>query len=419
MTRGGLALIVLAACGADRAEPGGTVRIEASFPGASATVVESAVVEPIEEAVNRLDRLVRVRGVARVGRATVDVTFERGVDRLEAGSMARAAVQRILPNLPRDVEPPTIIVGRPTSWVYAVIAPVDGERLQSMVETMDGVAVVETCGVPRPVAMVEVDPGRLAAYGVGVADVERALAGQHLDLPAGRVDVAGSSLTVRGSGRLRAIDDVLELAVDAQGRRVRDVAVVRLEDRPRCELYEPGHSYLRVGLRGGDHDRRRRAVLARLGPDAQVFDDGPVILDGHEGEPRRRLPVSPPMIEATLVGPDLDAMIARAQGAVATLRAADGIAKVWCASCEPPPPVRVERTIDGLDRFEVRLAAGPPVDVDGPAEILHLDRQRAVVVRVRGEAGTPTGVVRAALARALPGARIAPTDLRALEAEPW
>ena len=72
------------------------------------------------------------------------------------------------------------------------------------------------------------------------------------------------------------------------------------------------------------------------------------------------------------------------------------------------------------DGVAVRLSDVATISAaEGPAEILHLDGRRAIVVRAQGLEDTPANDVRAALARALPGATIARTDLGALEAEPW
>lgn len=519
--------------------PGGVVRIEVAYPGTDAALVESAVLEPIEVAVSGLARVTGLRSIARTGGATIDVRFARGVDRLEAGAAVRAAIDGVRATLPPDIDSPAVVVGRSTRWFYATVPAARARAARFAVERLAGVGAVETCGEPRPTIAVALDPARLAARGVSADAVLAAIEGQNLTVPGGRLTVGDPTATIRAIGPARSVADLAGLVVDPRGGTLADVGTVRLADEPDCVAAAdvPDAVVLRAGLRGPaeDEDRVRRAVAEAVRgaggtPLALPITVGVVELatagDGRPGaaprwaqrsieavvlEPRgarhaivlwpghdpaaratatavaalgslpgvgaaRWAVTSAPLLEATLVGRDVDVLRGQARAAVEALGGDGRIAAAGCTPCRTADAMHVDVDRTALARYGVSGSAladairwtrprsvgtfeltngtsvgltltvgdgddvqrwadlpvatpsGPTIRIrdvatvrvgDTADEILRVDRQRAVVVWAQGRVGVSASTVRAALAKALPGATIAPADLDALAATAW
>jgi multidrug efflux pump subunit AcrB len=530
-----IASATLLACGGVAApEPGGTVRIEAAYAGADVETNEQAVLTVLERAASAVDGVVGTRGVATADGVSLDVRFRRGVDRDVAHAAVAGAVQGALAQLPAGVTSPMITAGRPARWVYARVAAGESQRLRGVILSAPGVVRVDLCGERRPTAAIELVGDRLLARGLTTGEVVLALERANLFVPAGRVGAGSAAGAVRTAGALSSLADVAELVVDGQGARVQDVAAVSLADAPTCRVAGTADTIVRVGLRGhGDelarvHDElvRRLAVGGArplrppisfgVGETARPLDDrGQVAARWAEGldgglalspdhgnrvlllwpgrdpasrdtarqalDASARIPGVPvrwaltasPLVEATIVGDDVDALVAQGRAAAAAVAASAGIAAAGCESCARSAVTRVEldrprmarlgvaaadvggalrllrpqlvtNLIDGnlIIDVTVRAAGGVaawgnlPVargsaglvrlaDIavlrveDGAAEIVHVDGRRAITVWAQGAPGVPSGKVRAALARALPGAIIGAVDLRALEAASW
>ncbi len=533
-------LLGLGGCGGGPPAPGGVVRIEVAYPGADAELAESAVLQPIEAAVSGVARVTGLRSTARADGVTIDVRFARGVDRLEAGAAVRAAIDRVRNSLPADIDSPTISAGRSTRWFYATVPAVQARDARFALARLAGVGVVETCGESRPTVAVALDPARMAARGVSADDVMAAIDGQDSTVPGGRISGGDATATIRTAGVARSVVDLEGLVVDARGGTLADLGTVRMVDEPDCALAGAGPDtvVLRAGLRGAaeDEDRVRRAIaeavrgvggaplalpitlgvvdLANAGDgapgparqwalrslDALVLEPrgarhAIVLWPGHDpaaratatavaalgslpgvGAPRWALTGSP-LLEATLVGRDVDALRGQARAAAEALGGDRRIAAAGCTPCRTDGALHVEidRTAlaryglsrsaladalrwtrprpagtfelangssialtltvgDGADDVErwqdlplattsgstIRVRDVATVRVDDTAdEILRVDRQRAVVVWAQGRPGVSASTVRAALAKALPGATIAPADQGALAATAW
>src|SRR5262249_54846450 len=94
---------------------------------------------------------------------------------------------------------------------------------------INGVAQVAVVGAARYAVRVDVDPLRLAAYGIGLDEVAAAIGDANANLPTGTMNGRNQSFTLLASGRLLRADlyqDVIIAHRGGQTVRLRDVAHV-------------------------------------------------------------------------------------------------------------------------------------------------------------------------------------------------
>ena len=219
-----------------------TISVTTRLPGAAPEQIETEVTDKIEEAVNTISAIDTLNSTSSEGISQVVVSFKLEKDADVAAQEVRDRVNRVIPQLPRTVLQPTVEKLDPTaSPVITVAVTADkpvrditefADRvLRRRLESSDGVGQVVVIGGRKRQINLWLDPALLRAQRLSVNDVARALQSQNADVPGGRMDQGGQTVTLRTRGRIETIDgfgDVVLREVDGHPVRLRDVA--RVED---------------------------------------------------------------------------------------------------------------------------------------------------------------------------------------------
>jgi hydrophobe/amphiphile efflux-1 (HAE1) family protein len=225
------------------------VNVSVTYEGAAPEVMESDVVDYIEDAVTSVEGVKQISSTSRQGQANITVEFEisRNID--AALQDVQTKVAQAARRLPREIEPPIISKNNPEDspimWlsISGTRSPVymaDYVRnvIRPQLQTIEGVGEVFIGGYRERNVRVWFDAPRLEARGLTVLDVNNAVQREHLEVPAGRIETPQREMNVRAEGEALDLEGFRELVVAfRQGTPVRlqDVAVVEdgLEDRRR------------------------------------------------------------------------------------------------------------------------------------------------------------------------------------------
>ncbi|MEM6453482.1 MAG: efflux RND transporter permease subunit [Acidobacteriota bacterium] len=216
------------------------VSVTTVFPGATAEEVAELVTARIEEAIADVDGLDDITSTSRAGVSEVLADVELGEDVDRVSRRVETAVRRVQ-DLPIEIEDEPRIeaveVGFPLMVInVSGVAPPDAlrawtERVRRRIAQEPGIASVTASGLPTPEVWVELDPERLDAYDVTVADVVDALQRWRINVPGGTAEAGGTATAMRTIGPLGAADDV-----DRAPASLEAVRIVR-----------PGRAPLRLG----------------------------------------------------------------------------------------------------------------------------------------------------------------------------
>lgn len=218
------------------------VEIQTEAPGLSTEEVESLVTIPIEMVVNGVPGLKTLRSKSVLGLSSVVMIFAEGTDVIRARQLVQERVAVVTPRLPTNIRPPIMLpplsatsramkIGL-SSDTLDQIALSDAVRwtIKPKLMAVPGVANVAVWGQRDRQLQVLVDPARLRASGVTLAEVQRATGDAAVSLGGGFVDTPNQRLAVRHLSPLETPEDLARTVVKlANGAPIRlgDVATVR------------------------------------------------------------------------------------------------------------------------------------------------------------------------------------------------
>ncbi len=192
-----------------------TINVSASLPGASPETMASAVATPLEKQFSTVAGVDSMSSISAQGASSITIQFslDRNIDAAAQdvqAAIAKAAKQ-LPPNLPT---PPTYSKVNPADSPILYIAmssptlplsTVDnyGENLLAeQISMVNGVAQVSVYGSQQYAVRIQVDPNKLAAYNLGIDQVEQAVVEGNVDQPTGILYGKHQAFTVEASGQL-------------------------------------------------------------------------------------------------------------------------------------------------------------------------------------------------------------------------
>ena len=228
------------------------VEITAVYPGASAQVVEEAVIRPIEEQVNGVEDMMYVESTAsNNGSATINVFFKVGTD----GDIAQVNVQNRVAlaesSLPQEVTRQGVSVKKKSSNMLMAIN-LYGEsdhidqlflsnyatnQLTEPLGRIPGVASATVMGEMTYSMRAWLKPDRMASLGVTVTEIQQALQEQNIIVAAGKFGASPAlpnqqfEYAIQAQGRLKTADEFAQTIVRANpnGNFIRLADVARIE----------------------------------------------------------------------------------------------------------------------------------------------------------------------------------------------
>jgi multidrug efflux pump len=215
-----------------------TINVGAGLPGASAEIMASSVATPLERQFSHIAGVTEMTSSSGLGSTNITIQFDlsRNIDGaardVEAAiNSARTYLPANLPGNPtyRKVNPadaPIMILGL-TSDVYAPgkLYDVASTIMEQKLSQIEGVGQVGAGGGALPSVRVEVNPTKLASYGLTMANLRSVLSLQNSNLARGQITDGEVSADIVVNGQISQAADYKPLIVG-----YKNGAAVRLSD---------------------------------------------------------------------------------------------------------------------------------------------------------------------------------------------
>jgi len=192
-----------------------TIQVQTFYPGASPEVMTSAVTAPLERQFGEMPGLSQMSSASSGGASIITMQFSLSLDIDVAEQEVQAAINAATNLLPSDL---------PTPPVYAKINPADAPimtlaissatmkltdlediaetRLAQKISQQNGVGLVGISGGHRPAIRVQLDPQKLAAYGLNIDDVRTTIGNVNVNTPKGAFDGPAQASTINANDQI-------------------------------------------------------------------------------------------------------------------------------------------------------------------------------------------------------------------------
>ncbi len=192
-----------------------TIQVTASLPGASPDTMASAVATPLEKQFSTIAGIDSMTSTSALGvsQITIQFTLERNID--AAAQDVQAAIAAAQPQMPPGMPTPPsykkvnpadqpilyLALSSPTLPLY-VVDEYAQTNLAQRISTITGVAQVGIFGSQKYAVRVQLDPSAMATLGIGIDEVQKALADSNVNMPTGTLWGPNQAFSVQATGQL-------------------------------------------------------------------------------------------------------------------------------------------------------------------------------------------------------------------------
>ncbi|MBW4629072.1 MAG: CusA/CzcA family heavy metal efflux RND transporter [Brasilonema octagenarum HA4186-MV1] len=203
------------------------VEIQVDAPGLAPEEIESLVTRPIESVINGTPGLESLRSASAVGISSIKAVFGWDTDIYRARQLVTERLQRAQSVLPQGVQQPEILpINSPLGWAvkYAFTSETTSLMevwrivnwdVKNRLLAVPGVSNVFIYGGDERQYQVLVDPDKLKAYNISLADVTKAVQNANVNVPGGFLITPDQETLVRGVGRIESIEQLKRSVIKA------------------------------------------------------------------------------------------------------------------------------------------------------------------------------------------------------------
>ncbi len=219
------------------------IAVITQYTGVGPYDMETAVTRPIEETLASVQNVKTVGSSSRQGLSLVLLEFSWGTDMNQAEIDVRNALDWVTDILPDDATDPMVFAFDPSMQpicFYSIGSGVHGLAelrriaeldLEPRIERIPGVASASTIGGLRREIKVLIDPVRMRAHNISIAQVEAAIRMNNLQLPSGWIEDEQREFPIQTLGEYQSLEDIENTAVlSLPGSIIRIKDVARVED---------------------------------------------------------------------------------------------------------------------------------------------------------------------------------------------
>jgi len=215
-------------------------QIITQWPGHAAEEVEQQITVPLEVELNGVAHLTHLRSVSLSGLSMITIIYDDDITTFNARQEVLDRLQMV--TLPPGVNPGIGPDYSPTGQImfYTLTSTnpkYDVMELKTLndwfvvnqLKSVQNIVDVNPFGGPTREYQVQVDPGKLVAYGLSLAQVETALMANNINAGGGFIERGEQALNVRAVGLMQTTNDIAATVVKVQNGtpvRVRDLGTV-------------------------------------------------------------------------------------------------------------------------------------------------------------------------------------------------
>lgn len=216
--------------------------IVAVYPGTSPNDMEKMVADPIEERLNELSEVKRIKTDINDGLCVVLIDFKYDSDIDNKYNEVVRELNSLRSKLPADLlslEARKVTASDVNTYQLALVSETESfpkmndyaEKLKKQLEAIKEVKKVKITGVPEEQVNISVDLEKMAQNKVSLNRVLGSLQSEAANIPGGSIDAGGMKFNIKTSGDYADMDEIRNTVVSTSGARLvylKDVATVEM-----------------------------------------------------------------------------------------------------------------------------------------------------------------------------------------------
>lgn len=217
-----------------------TIMVLTSYPGASASDIETNVTKIMENTLNTVSDLKDISSQSKENLSIVTLEFEYGTDIDVATNDVRDKIDMIRSTLPDNAGTPVLFKFGTDDIPIVILSVTAEESMPGLYKILDdkvanplkrisGVGAVSISGAPEREIQVYCDPAKLEAYNLTVEAISSIIASENLNPPGGSFDIGSNTYSLRVQGEFsdpKQLNDIVVGSYNGSSIYLRDVARV-------------------------------------------------------------------------------------------------------------------------------------------------------------------------------------------------
>ena len=237
------------------------------YPGASAKSVQDEVTYHIEDAIQRMPQLKRIKmSISRPGMSDIEIDFKDHYSTADFPAIydeLRRKIADMRQLLPPGAQAPDIVDD--FADVYGIYVAISGsgytyrdlkdvaDELKKQLVLVPGVRKIEIGGVQKEVVYIEISRSRLGELGISLDRIREILASQNTVVDAGNARVGEDYVRIEPTGEFESVKQIGDLLISSDDRKqiyLRDIATIKREYKevPDKLVYVNGKPSLTLGI---------------------------------------------------------------------------------------------------------------------------------------------------------------------------
>ena len=208
------------------------VQVQVNYKSAAASIIDQDVTQVMEDVIGGAEGIKNIDSKSENGRSTINIEFDTSIDIDNVANDIRERVSRVVDNLPSESDPPQILkraAGFTTTmwlslssktWSDLELGDYAERFLIDQFSSVKNVGRILVGGLRELSIRVWVDPIKLAANDLTIQEVENALRGENIRLPAGTLEANNVDLTLNLDKSYNNIETIKQLPVKKSANKI-------------------------------------------------------------------------------------------------------------------------------------------------------------------------------------------------------
>ena len=224
------------------------IQVQVNYNSAAAPIVNQEVTQVLEDVIGGAEGIKNIDSKSENGRSTINIEFDTSIELDNAANDVRERVARVVDNLPSEADPPQILkraAGFTTTmwlalssstWSDLELGDYAERYLVDTFSSVKNVGRILVGGLRELSIRVWIDPIKLAANDLTIQEVEQALRGENIRLPAGTLEADNIDLTLNLDKSYNSIETIEQLPIKKNNKQIVTLSdVAKIEFGPVSE----------------------------------------------------------------------------------------------------------------------------------------------------------------------------------------